>query len=296
LVYSSGNQDGGREASGLVKFRSPGDNAAPISVVRLLKPQTMLPLIPIRSLYPLALAEGEGVGSAYAYYAKRLVLARRLARLESPRRLLIAGLPQKFGSSLDSLLLAQDLAVAEVVVIDDRPSALEKCRRSLAAAQAIGELTEVRPHYVLVRELGSPEELTGKFDVCLGAEVLQRLDAPSRQRYVSCFRQMATLLALFVPNDENPSHRHRSGLAGLSLAELRALLAAAGVAAACGYVDMPPFPPGITRSAGQRERAKRGKIEGFAMGALGCYAHGERFFPTFWRRSHSHTVYAVAGP
>ncbi|MGB9485744.1 MAG: hypothetical protein WCD04_06500, partial [Terriglobia bacterium] len=101
----------------------------------------MLPLRSINSLYPLALAEGEGIGTAYEYYAKRLVLARWLASLRPPRRLLIAGLPEKYGSSLDFFLLAQDLAVTEVVVIEDRPWALEKCRRSLAAAQAIGELT-----------------------------------------------------------------------------------------------------------------------------------------------------------
>jgi len=101
---------------------------------------TCLPRRSISSLYPLALAEGEGLGTAYEYYAKRLVLAQWLAGLPLPRRLLIAGLPEKYGSSLDFFLLAQDLAATEVVVIEDRPAALEKCRQSLAAAQPLGEL------------------------------------------------------------------------------------------------------------------------------------------------------------
>src|SRR5262252_6719711 len=93
----------------------------------------------IKSLYPLALAEGEGVGTAYEYFAKRLILTRWLAKLPQARSLLIAGLPEKYGSSLDFLLLTQEMAVADVIVVDERPPALDKIRKSLAAAQAMGE-------------------------------------------------------------------------------------------------------------------------------------------------------------
>jgi hypothetical protein len=254
---------------------------------------SMLPLRSISSLYPLALAEGEGIGTAYEYYAKRLVLARWLASLRPPRRLLIAGLPEKYGSSLDFFLLAQDLAVTKVVVIEDRPWALEKCRQSLAAAQAIGELTRIHPQYIPVTEMGLPNELTGKFDMCLGSEVLQRLAAIARRRYVSSFANLAPILALFVPNGDNSSHGVISSLSGLSLTELRALIEPEGVSATCGYVDMPPFPPGLTRSAAQRERAANGKLEGLATWALGHYARLETYFPLRWRRLHSHIAYAL---
>jgi hypothetical protein len=252
----------------------------------------MLPPRSISSLYPLALAEGEGIGTAYEYYAKRLVLARWLARVRPPRRLLIAGLPEKYGSSLDFFLLAQDLAVTKVVVIEDRPWALEKCRESLAAARAIGELTRIRPQYVPVTEMGLTDELSGEFDMCLGSEVLQRLEATGRRQYVSSFANLAPVLALFVPNGDNSSHRVISGLSGLSLNELRALVEREGVSATCGYVDMPPFPPGLTRSATQRERAANRKLERFAMRALGYYARLETYFPSRWRRLHSHIAYA----
>lgn len=255
----------------------------------------MLPPSPISALYPLALAEGEGVGTAYEYYAKRLLLARWLARLLPPRRLLIAGLPEKYGSSLDFFLLAQELAVAEVVVIEDRPGAIEKCRASLAAAQAAGELARLRPHFVPVGEMGAPQELPGKFDLCLASEVLQRLDAAARRRYVSWLAKLAPRVALFVPNGENPRHALVSGLAGLSLSELCALIEAAGLSITCGFLDMPPFPPGLARSAAERERAKHGKLEALAMWALGGYARAERFFPSAWQRSHSHIAYALAG-
>jgi hypothetical protein len=255
----------------------------------------MLPHRSINPLYPLALAEGEGMGTAYEYYAKRLILARWLANRRPPRRLLIAGLPEKYGSSLDSFLLAQDLAVTEVVVIEDRPWALEKCRQSLAAAQATGQLTRILPQFVPVTEMGLTEPFTGEFDLCWSSEVLQRFDAVSRQRYVSCFANRVPLLALFVPNGDNSAHQRISGLVGLSLTELRTLIAPAGASATCGYVDMPPFPPGLKRSAAQRARAARGKLEAHAMWALGYYARLERFFPSRWRSLHSHIVYAFVG-
>jgi hypothetical protein len=252
----------------------------------------MLPPSSVKSLYSLALAEGEGVGTAYEYYAKRLLLARWLASLHPPRRLLIAGLPEKYGSSLDFFLLAQDLGVTDVVVIEDRPWALEKCRQSLATAQAIGQLTRTRPQFVPVTEMGLNDPLIGEFDMCWGSEVLQRFDDAGRRRYVSYFTRRARLLALFVPNRDNSAHQLISGLTGLSLAELRALIEPAGASAACGYVDMPPFPPGLTRSAAQRERAASGQLEALAMWALGQYARVEAYFPSRWQRLHSHIAYA----
>src|ERR1700752_4107471 len=99
----------------------------------------------IKSLYPLALAEGEGIGTAYEYYAKRRALARWLPKLGRPRKILIAGLPEKYGSSLDFFLVAQDISAGKVVVVDDRPHALDKLRHSLAEAKAAGELTSIYP-------------------------------------------------------------------------------------------------------------------------------------------------------
>lgn len=247
----------------------------------------------IKSLYPLALAEGEGVGTAYEYFAKRLVLDRWLAGRPRPGRILIAGLPQKYGSSLDFFLLAQELTAARVVVIDDRPAALDKIRQSLANAQANGELAQVRPQCTLVTDMGRLDELSETFDVCLGSEVLQRLDVRSRQQYVERLGTLAPALALFAPNSDDPSHTSLSGLSGLDLGELRALVEPRRVLAASGYVDMPPFPPGLTRSSEQRKQATAGRLEGLAMWGLGYYARSESLFPSSWRRSHSHIVYAL---
>lgn len=255
----------------------------------------MFPFRSIKSLYPLALAEGEGVGTAYEYFAKRLVLTRWLAKLPRVHRLVIAGLPEKYGSSLDFLLLAQEMAVAEVIVVDDRPPALDKVRQSLEAAQALGELTRVQPHFALVAEMAHLVELSAGFDLCLGSEVLQRLERKDRKRYAERLVKLAPALGLFAPNGDNPSHTNLSGLSGLGLTELRALVEPLGIPANVGYVDMPPFPPGLTRSNAQRSQAKSGRLEALAMRTLHQFARLEGHFPFSWRRGHSHIVYALMG-
>jgi hypothetical protein len=212
------------------------------------------------------------------------------------KRVLIAGLPEKYGSSLDFLLIAQELGAAEIVVADDRPTALEKARQGLTAAQAMGELSGLNPQFVLWSDLASSPELTSRFDVCLGSEVLQRLSAADRQRYVGTLTKLTRAIALFAPNGDNPSHTNISGLSGLRLTDLQALLQKAGIQGNVGYIDMPPFPPGITRSAEQRQQASSGYFEGFVMWGLVYYARLERSFPKGWRRHYSHIVYALTAP
>ena len=90
----------------------------------------MLAHYTIKDLYALALAEGEGMGTAYEYYAKRLALGRWLKARPRPASILVAGLPEKYGASLDFLLLAGELGAA-VTVVDDRPAALDRLRGAL---------------------------------------------------------------------------------------------------------------------------------------------------------------------
>ena len=259
----------------------------------------MLQSFSIKSLYPLALAEGEGVGTAYEYFAKRLVLSRWLKGQQRPSRILIAGLPEKYGSSLDFLLLVEELG-AEVTVVDDRPSALEKLQSSLLAAQNAGWLTAVTPQTKLVDSLGDLSTASGSIDLAISSEVLQRLGAVEQRNYVKQVAGLATAVALFAPNGDNPAHTNISGLSGIRLDELRAHVTVppkrpkvAHRVTQSGYIDMPPFPPGITRTDDQREQATSGKLEAIAMWGLGYYARAERFLPQTIRRSQSHIVYSL---
>lgn len=264
----------------------------------------MLANYSIKSLYPLALAEGEGVGTAYEYVAKRLVLGRWLKGLSRPGRslqlgrspqlgrVLIAGLPQKYGASLDFFLLAHELG-AELTVVDEREAALAKAQAALSVMQKLGQMDGLTPTYVAVGALTELSELAGSFDLVISSEVLQRVSDCSA--YVGRLGQLAPAVALFAPNADNSSHTTLSGLAGVSLSEMEQLTANSQRLAASGYIDMPPFPPGITRDEGQREQATTGRLEALAMWGLGVYVRLEWGIPAGIRRSQSHIVYGLMG-
>lgn len=248
----------------------------------------------IKSLYTPALAEGEGVGTAYEYFAKRLVLRPWLKRLSPIKRILIAGLPEKYGSSLDFLLLAEELG-ATAVVADERPEAIEKLQNSLSATQAQNWLMDCQPETQVVADMGMLAEVDPPFDLVISSEVLQRLVEADRRVYVERALELGTAVALFCPNADNPAHTNLSGLNGLHLRELENLITPSPrhPVTLSGYIDMPPFPPGIVRDEDQRAQASSGKLEAFAMWGLGYYARLEKLIPISIRRRQSHIVYAL---
>lgn len=255
----------------------------------------MLTRYSVKDLYPPALAEGEGMGTAYEYYVKRMALGRWLAGQPRPQSILIAGLPQKYGASLDFLLLATELG-ASVMVIDERPAALDRLRDALAALARMGGAPKIEPPAAVIHTDLAMQAIAGsRFDLALSSEVLQRLTPEGRTSYVATLRRLAPALALFCPNGDNQAHNSRSGLGGLSLGELRTLAGEGGGPTVADTIDMPPFPPGITRSAEQRDEATSGRMEGLVMWGLGIYARGERYFPDALRRRHAHIVYALLG-
>ncbi len=247
----------------------------------------------IKSLYTLALAEGEGVGTAYEYYAKRLVLRPWLPTISPVKRLLIAGLPEKYGASLDYLLLAEELG-ATAVIADDRPAALAKFQASWAEARQVSWLTAVQPDLLLVHDMAEMAEVTGPFDLAISNEVIQRLAAADRPMYVQRQWEMATAVALFCPNAANPDHAAHSGLDTLRLSDLLSL-SPPHLLTRSGFIDMPPFPTGVSRSAEQRVQAESGAFEALVMWGLGYFARLERWLPTAVRRQKSHIIYALIG-
>lgn len=248
----------------------------------------MLASLSIKALYTLALAEGEGVGTAYEYFAKRLVLATWLRQYkQQPRQVLIAGLPEKYGSSLDFVQLAEEWQ-AELTVVDDRPEGIEKFKTAVVAAQAEGWLRGVKPEYHLVTDWEA-WTLPQQYDLAVGSELLQRLTVAERGGYAATLQANVDRFALFAPNSLNASHTNLSGLSGIHLDELQRLLPKA---VRSGYIDMPPFPPGITRSEDQRAQATSGRAEAMAMWGLGYYARLEKFLPRGLRQKQSHIVYA----
>lgn len=252
----------------------------------------------IKQLYELALAEGEGVGTAYEYYAKRLRLIPWLAQGVQPKTMLVAGLPQKYGSSLDFLLLGAEMG-CRITVVDDRQEALVKLSQALEQLQRAAYSPQLKPLLVQTGDITRLPELTGQFDLVVSSEVLQRLDPQRRGIYINRLLEVAPSAALFTPNADNSAHVGLSGLAGLHLEEFRELAGRNSrtgelqLESRTGYVDMPPFPPGITRTETQREEATTGTMEAFAMWGLAIYARTEKFLPQALRRKKAHIVFGL---
>lgn len=250
----------------------------------------MLTSLSVKQLYPLALAEGEGVGTAYEYFAKRLALRRWLAPRQTVQTVLMAGLPEKYGCNLDFFLLAHEYQ-ARLTVVDHRPEALTKAENALKNAQKEGLLTGLNPTFLCLTPL-EQLPLSTLFDLAICSEVIQQFTPAGRQTYAQRLRQVARLVALFCPNKDNLSHVGVSGLHGLTQTELKSYFPQTDLPVS--YLDMPPFPPGITRSAEQREQATSGWKEALAMWGLGYYAQLERFMPLVVRRPYAHIVYAFS--
>lgn len=254
----------------------------------------MLPPVSLQLLYPLALAEGEGIGVAYDYFVRRRLLAQWLKTRPRPRRLLIAGLPERYGFSLDFFLLAQEWS-AELVVLDERPRRLEKSAKAFAAAQRQGYFHNLTPTYLPVSDLIQLPELTGTFDLILSSEVLQRIPPEWLPRYWQNLWQRSTSIALFAPNADNPSHPTYSDLQGVYLNDMYTFaLMAAECPIKIGYMDIPPFPPGVSRSPSQREQLQVGRVSWLAMTFLEGYARLEPYFSQRWSRGRAHNVYTLA--
>lgn len=261
----------------------------------------MLTSLGIKNLYPLALAEGEGVGTAYEYYVKRNLLKPWLKNAQIPTDILIAGLPEKYGCSLDFILLGQELNAA-ITVVDDRPEPFEKLSATLKNENLAKLITAPSLNFHKLDDFVQLQEFNQKYDLILSSEVLQRLPQDLQTRYINQLVRLGRHLAVFTPNGDNPRHNDLSGLNGLQLEDLGRRLNKAifnngedhlPKKVTSGYVDMPPFPPGITRTEDQREQASSGAFEAFVMWSLGYYAKSERFFPEKWKKGHAHIVYTL---
>ena len=190
--------------------------------------------------------------------------------------------------SLDLFLAAWERG-ADVLVVDERADAIVKLEATLAAARAGGMLAGL---HVEARRVDALDRELPQADLVACSEVVQRLPATARGPFCAALTASARAGVVFVPNAANEAHNDRSGLAGLTPDALRELLP---IARDAGYCDMPPFPPGITRSAEQRERATTGRAEAVAMAGLELYARAERFVPAAIARRVAHIAYAAWG-
>ncbi len=245
-------------------------------------------------LYPLALLEGEGMGTAYEYSAKLGLLRQVVAAIGPVKRLIIGGLPEDYGVDLDLALLAAHYG-CQTVVADDRWPLLETFASALTspplATLADPGRFEMRCLETLARPT-HPDEAT--FDLWLTTSAIQRLTDDELAQYLAQVREKSRHAVLLVPNKANKEHLTLSGLDGFLLPDLIAVCRQAGLTVRqAGYLDIPPFPPGLQRSAEAKEKAAESRIERFIMRGLEWWVRSERILPRFVKRRFGHIAYVV---
>ena len=270
----------------------------------------------IRSMYPLTLLEGQGMGTAYEYYSKLRVMARIFARTGAPRSLLVLGLPEKHGYDLDFVLLAyylrraaRDVLAADagracsnvpLTVCEDRPGVLAQFRHALERLPD----PEMAQHVEWVQVDSLTDCLADRrFDWIISTASVQRLPNSQFAAYLQNARQMADYVLLFIPNRGNRAHLTLSGLRGLDLDETLALCQHVDATdsglrrplslLAAGYCDIPPFPPGLQRSTEAKERAMHSPLETLAMWCLQWWCRGESWMPRVLQKRLAHLVYVA---
>ena len=246
----------------------------------------------IKTAYYLAKVEGEGLGTAYEYILKKKLLTKLVDTVGSPKSILVAGLPEKYGFSLDFVHFGEYVD-AEVVIIDERTDKLSAFGQIMSRLKDQGFFSQL---CLTTLPLSNWNEINVKdkmFDLVISCEVLQRLSIDERRAYLQRLAGIAKVSVFFVPNAENTAHAKISKLHSLKLEELTNLCVAAGYEPLdYGYVDMPPFPPGLKQKKKNGVRRKDAKLELLAE-VLNVWSVIERYLPRGIVKKQAHIVYFI---
>jgi len=242
--------------------------------------------------YQLATAEGEGIGTAYEYLAKQRVIIKAINQFGSPKNVLIAGLPEKYGYSLDFVYFCKHIG-ADAVVADERKKKLKVFAKIFSKLKKQRFFTNTK---LTLLEITNWSDISfdSIFDFAISCEVIQRLDIAERAEYVRSIGKIANNIIFFVPNAENAAHAKISKLRALKLDELKKLCMEANYKLiSYGYIDMPPFPPGLKQKKMGKFGISNMKMNFFFKILLIAWSILERKIPPAILKKQSHMIYFV---
>ncbi len=137
-------------------------------------------------------------------------------------------------------------------------------------------------------------QLSEHFDLLLCCEVLQRLNQKEQTAYFSQINTYAKKAVIFAPNSANSQHAGLSGLKTVSLSCIQDLTKTiGGKLIKSGWLDVPPFPPGLTRSDSKRGDALSSPFQKFLFWGVNRWADAEGLIPQGIRKNHAHIAYAA---
>jgi len=238
--------------------------------------------------YSLAFLENEGLGTIYEYMAKYEIL-KRFVNWGSINKILIAGLPERYGYSLDFVYLSF-LNNFYCEVVDERSDKLDEFKYRVGNS-FLGKKKLI----TRCLDLKRIEDFYNKneFDLVLSCEVIQRIQEDQRSEYLKSLKQISKMVVLFMPNGDNSQHTYHSGLKVINKEQIISIMKDAGIASGyyCGYVDMPPWPPGIKNNS--RDIMLNTKKWYFVFLVLRLLYHYEFLLPSGFVSRFAHLIYVA---
>jgi len=241
----------------------------------------------MKNFYDIAVLENEGAGTAYEYLIKCRFLDNLVSAKNPIKTIFIAGLPEKYGYSADIVSFCEDNNI-KFEIVDER-------RFRASEAEAVLKNIIGKDICVHVRDLTDlkgclPQAVS---DIAISCEVLQRIDSFSKRiLYIRYLKDIAGRIILFMPNGDNKGIGTYSGLNSVSNRELTLLLEYAGIRHYdIGYIDMPPWPPGIKANIIMKNPKKFEKK--FILFFLKIFSFAEKFYPGVFKKRYAHIIYTV---
>lgn len=201
--------------------------------------------------------EGEGLGTAYEYLTK-LNLLEKFVKFKNLQDVLIFGLPEKYGFSSDFIHFCLKKNY-KFEIVEDRSDKITCLKKLYPEVKIIKHnLLKFRP--------------SKKYDLLLSSEVLQRL--PNFK--LSSLKKISKYSIVFLPNKFNKMHNKFSKLKGIDFDK--------GFVRE-GYLDMPPFPPGI------KKNNQRVNLSDILLFLLRLYSRIEQIAPVKIKKRLCHIKY-----
>ena len=220
-------------------------------------------------LYGLALEEKEGLGTAYEYYVKLKLLKRVLGKIKI-KSVLIYGLPEKYGYSLDFFFFCKKNNI-QCYVYDKRDEKIRELIDILKQLEVFEGFT-----------INVVNKIDKVYDLVLSCEAMQYLNEKGIKLYINNIKRYSRKTIIFVPNKDNKNHGTLSGLKSFRLEELDSLFPKKTES---GYIDMPPFKPGV--------KMKKKMKNNYLVNLLVLFAYLERLIPKSIKKGKAHICYIL---
>lgn len=223
----------------------------------------------LKQFYDLALIEGQGLGTAYEYLAKYRILKPCLEN----EKTLIYGLPEKYGFSLDILYLL-DKSGCEIHVYEDRE---EKIKQYSKIIEALVKKRFIQKIPLII------DEIKERYDLVLSSEVIQKFDNRKLQDYSMNIKKFSKKAIIFFPNGNNKAHHSLTKLRTYKPESLSNFFSGK---VELGFVDMPPFPPGLRVKSNQTHQNLK-----LLIPLLSSWLFIEQVCPRFVKKRFCHIAY-----